>query len=1315
MKKLLLTILVTIASAIVSNAVTFNVTVPEGTKSCFIAGDFNGWDAANAVAMSSSGVNTFTLTLEDVSEAEACVGYKYLCGQDWAYVEKGASGEELSNRTAVGAMDVVASWAKTYNPDIIETKLTVNGYTRIVKILLPSDYATSNKSYPVVYMTGVQARYDNAGDDSDRGDDHMSDLSWNITGMAKEVSGANECIFVSMYGFVAENTPFEYADFAGTGAADSFIQGIEDTLMPYVKSNYRVLSGAENTSIVGGDLGGLFSVYAAVKRPDLFGQCAALSPSIWLNKNEIINYVSTASTDGNNQRFYLSVGGNEPADFQADVADLKEALATRSNADIRFTTFTGVSHNDVAWGKAFRTIFPYLLSGDAADAGSQVALSNVATKVNKATALQSTSYSFLSAIDSQDLVYDSNVKFTYMTDFVYEGVETEAQVAIIEIPASVKTKYYWNVTRSNDGSGAYIKSTNGNIGFSSKKTTTSWLRVVILGDETVKDIAANSAAFRVVTADKEVTMTQSNGYKSTATVTFGTSKTFKVHFGSVNSGSKQSSLTEELSVSDNCTSAVIEYDFYTNKVTITENGGGEGGEGDDEEGETPTTDLASTSYSIVSAIDSQDLVYDANTKFNYTTKFISSGNEVEAQVAVTEIPASVKTKYYWNVSRSADGTGTLLMSENGDIGFSSKKTTTSWHRVAILTGENISAVAANSAAFRLVTADESITMSITGNYTVKASADFLNADKSFSIHFGSVNSGSDMGAVTSTYSVSDNCIAADIVYDFTTNSVTITETKWGETINDVIVEKFIAVPSICNVGSNSKVSLKIPGLTNTEVSVKVNLNYGNYETKTLTKVAADEWSLDMSDLQAGIYHLSLCLKKGDTELDDYRTIAIKVINGEYTENVVVNPYSDIDWSTIKQYKANFHTHTTQSFDANLRTDETVDSYYNAGYQILALTDHDANPYPWDKFNLFNPTATNRTPESLNMLAIPGNELSKSYTNSWNEVGGSEFNHHNDFFTGRQGMEFATLRESYAYTEKLGGMQLINHPGQYWSLSKQYTPGEKNSPEWHAENFLTYKSLIGLEVYNQGNRRPNDRILWDQILDITMAQGTPVWGYSCDDMHNTGQLFRNYNFMLMEELTIEALKDAMRNGTHYFSYEYAGSGQAKAPRINDIKIDADNHTITIDTDATDVYWICSTDIKNSTPDTRKSTVLAVGKEFDYTGYQGRYVRALLTNEFGETCTQPFGFKDKTSGIEEISSAKEIELSLYPNPASDVLNIKATGEIKSVKLYDIVGRCVLAQECGGMTETTINVAQLISGNYIVAVETEITTVNKKLIIK
>ena len=262
MKRNLLILILCVATSLIMNAVTFNVTVPAGTRACYIAGDFNGWDAGNAVEMTASGTNTFTLTLDDVTDADVANGYKYLSGQDWAYVEKGASGEEISNRTAVSAMDVVASWAKLSNPDIIEKKLVVNGYTRIVKVFLPSDYASSGKSYPVVYLTGVQARYDNAGSDSDRGDDHLGDLSWNIPGIAY-ANGGIPCIFVSMYGFVAENIPYEYADFAGSGAADGFLSGIEKELMPYINSTYRTKVGAANTSIVGADLGGLFSVYAA--------------------------------------------------------------------------------------------------------------------------------------------------------------------------------------------------------------------------------------------------------------------------------------------------------------------------------------------------------------------------------------------------------------------------------------------------------------------------------------------------------------------------------------------------------------------------------------------------------------------------------------------------------------------------------------------------------------------------------------------------------------------------------------------------------------------------------------------------------------------------------------------------------------------------------------------------------------------------------------------------------------------------------------------------------------------------------------------
>lgn len=1282
-----------LVAVVAMGAVTFNVKVPDRTRVCYIAASFNNWDAANALEMTPSGDNTFTLTVDNITAADVANGFKYLCGRDWAYVEKGASGEELSDRTEATALDEVTSWAKLYNPDIQETTLIVNGYKRLVKVLLPTDYATSGLSYPVVYLTGVQARYDNAGSDTDRGDDHMGDVSWNIPGMVREVDGGVPCIFVSMYGFVAENIPFPYTDYAGTGASDAFIDGIENVLMPYINSTYRTLTGASNTSIVGADKGGLFSVYAALNRPDLFGQCASISPTVWYNKSEIMSYAATAS-EANTQRFYFTVGGAEPEDIQADVEALSGAIASRSNAEVRFTTLASARHSDEEWGRALKVVYPYLLSADAPMAAA-MAVSELANA----------QYSLVSAIDSQTLVYDANSPFVYVSDFMADTEMQEAQVAVTEIPVDVKTKYYWNVSRSADGTGALLKSENGNIGFSSKKSTASWHRVAIFADETVKDVAANSAAFRVKTSTAEVKMTPSADYCASATMTFADDKSFKIHYGSVNSGSDMGAITASYSVSSDCTTADILYNFRTNQVTIIENNSGGDNGGNDN-----VIDIATSQYSVVSAIDSQDLKFDANTRFTYLTNYISLGNEVSAQVAVTEISADVKTQYYWNVTRSNDGTGVLLKSENGNIAFSSKKSTTSWHRIAIFSDESVVDVAANSAAFRLVTADESALMSIVGNYTVKASAEFTGVDKSFKVHYGSVNSGSDMGAITSTYNVSENCIAADVEYDFMTNRVTITETQWGEALGEVVVDKFMAVPSICNAGANVDVYIDINDLQGNEIGVDINHNYGTKSAMSLINVAPGKWKMQMANVKAGIYHLSLNLKRGDNEIKDYRTIAVKVLNGiDENKFIALNPYADIDWDAINSYKANFHTHTTTSFDANHRVDVAVEKYYKAGYKILALTDHDANPYPWEMFNLYNPAAASCYPQELEMLAIPGNELSKSYTNSWNEVGGSEFNHHNDFFTGRQGMEFGTLRESYAYTNKLGGMQLINHPGQYWSLDKNYAPGEKNSPEWHAENFLLYNSLIGLEVYNQGNRRANDRVLWDQILEITMPY--PVWGYSCDDAHNDEQLFRNYNHMLMPALTIEELKKAMYNGAHYFSYEYTGSGLAKAPRID--RIDVEGNIIKITTEATDVYWISATDI-NGAPSTRKSTVVAVGKEFDYTGFQGRYVRALIVNEYGETCTQPFGFDSVFGGIDATQVATT-QVKLYPNPATDEAIIETHDTIECVTIFDVVGNCVAQYKGNATKRMTIDVTQYVQGHYIVVVTTPATVHNAKLIVR
>lgn len=98
--------------------------------------------------------------------------------------------------------------------------------------------------------------------------------------------------------------------------------------------------------------------------------------------------------------------------------------------------------------------------------------------------------------------------------------------------------------------------------------------------------------------------------------------------------------------------------------------------------------------------------------------------------------------------------------------------------------------------------------------------------------------------------------------------------------------------------------------------------------------------------------------------------------------LVLNPYENIDWESSRHYKANFHTHTTAS-DGHYPPHEVVDMYQNAGYSILAITDHNEATYPWESFDQFtpqntpgnNPNIENRSPDILGMVAVAGNELS----------------------------------------------------------------------------------------------------------------------------------------------------------------------------------------------------------------------------------------------------------------------------------------------------------------------------------------------------
>lgn len=124
--------------------------------------------------------------------------------------------------------------------------------------------------------------------------------------------------------------------------------------------------------------------------------------------------------------------------------------------------------------------------------------------------------------------------------------------------------------------------------------------------------------------------------------------------------------------------------------------------------------------------------------------------------------------------------------------------------------------------------------------------------------------------------------------------------------------------------------------------------------------------------------------------------------------LVVNPYEDIDWERVEQYRMNVHTHTTES-DGRLPVDQVIDEYHARNYHALAITDHDRNTWPWTDFD--------RDPDTLGMLAIPGNELSRHHhTLSLFSTYETDETDHDAALTG--------LADA-------GGLAILCHPAMHW--------------------------------------------------------------------------------------------------------------------------------------------------------------------------------------------------------------------------------------------------------------------------------------------
>lgn len=109
MKKLLLSFTIVLFAVFSAKALVYTVNVPDGTKACYIAGAMNGWAQQEMTKVTDT---QYTIDIPAATEADK---YKYCSGPGWDFVEKGPTGEEITDRV-YSAEDVVETWASVWDP-----------------------------------------------------------------------------------------------------------------------------------------------------------------------------------------------------------------------------------------------------------------------------------------------------------------------------------------------------------------------------------------------------------------------------------------------------------------------------------------------------------------------------------------------------------------------------------------------------------------------------------------------------------------------------------------------------------------------------------------------------------------------------------------------------------------------------------------------------------------------------------------------------------------------------------------------------------------------------------------------------------------------------------------------------------------------------------------------------------------------------------------------------------------------------------------------------------------------------------------------
>jgi predicted alpha/beta superfamily hydrolase len=229
-----------------------------------------------------------------------------------------------------------------------------------VSVYLPPGYDLEpGQRFPVLYLHDGQNLFDAFT--------AFAGVPWGvdeITERAVRSGGVRPLIIVGV-----ANTLDRLHEYGPQPGPDDQSRGYERFLVeevkPFIDGTYRTLPGAANTGVGGSSMGGLISLHLCQWRPDVFGRCAAMSPSLWWEDAALLRAFGRETEWLRTCRVWLDMGGREGMTEVSRRGNIRRARALarmlrRTKADFHYYEDSNGGHDEAAWGWRFEPMLRFL-------------------------------------------------------------------------------------------------------------------------------------------------------------------------------------------------------------------------------------------------------------------------------------------------------------------------------------------------------------------------------------------------------------------------------------------------------------------------------------------------------------------------------------------------------------------------------------------------------------------------------------------------------------------------------------------------------------------------------------------------------------------------------------------------------------------------------------------------------------------------------------------------------------------------------------------------------------------------------------------